>query len=88
MKSHPRQSGTSTRPGRCQAGRASLRNVLYRATLSVVKTRCGLIHALHQRLRETGKAFKPRVVAAMRKLLVALNAMIRNEQHWTQQTDI
>ena len=80
---HPRQSGETTRPGRCQAGRAIVRRTLYMATLSVIKTGKGVIHGFYKRLRENGKPFKVAMVAAMRKLIVTLNAMIREEADWT-----
>lgn len=80
---HPRQSGQSHRPGRCQGGRASLRRVLYMATLSALKARLAPLYPFYARLREAGKPFKIAIVAAMRKFIVMLNAMISTNSDWT-----
>ncbi len=79
---HPRQSGRSTRPGRCQAGRATVRRVLFMATLSVIKAKLAPLYPFYQRLREAGKPGKIAIVAAMRKFIVMLNAMLKNETDW------
>ena len=79
---HPRQSGRSIRKGRCQAGRATIRRVLYMATLSAIKARCAPLYPFYQRLRTAGKPFKVAIVAAMRKFIVMLNAMIKHRQDW------
>ena len=79
---HPRQSGGSNRSGRCQAGRANVRRVLYMATLSALKARLAPLHPFYERMRAKGKPFKVAIVAAMRKFIVMLNAMIKNQTHW------
>jgi transposase len=62
-----------------QGGRTAVRNVLYMATLSAKK--CNpLIAAFAKRL--AGKKFKVIMVACMRKLLVMLNAMLRDGTDW------
>jgi transposase len=62
-------------------GRAAVRAVLYMATLTAI--RCNpVIRAFHARLIAVGKPFKVAMVACMRKLLVILNAMVRNGTHW------
>lgn len=64
-----------------QGGRTSVRCGLYMATL--VATRHNpVIRDFYQRLLEKGKLKKVALVACMRKLLVILNAMIRNNQTW------
>jgi len=64
-----------------QGGRTSIRCGLYMATL--VATRHNpVIRDFYQRLLEKGKLKKVALVACMRKLLVILNAMIRNNQTW------
>ncbi len=40
------------------------------------------IRTFYQKLRKAGKAIKVAQVAAMRKLLVILNAMIRDNRTW------
>ena len=80
---HPRQSGDRSRSGRCQAGRGTIRRVLYMATLSALKARLAPLHPFYQRLRTAGKPFKVAMVAAMRKFIVMINAMIKNQTEWT-----
>lgn len=76
---HARQSGASNRPGRCQGGRKSLRDILYMAALSAVTARDTTLHGFYKRLRENGKPFKVAIVATMRKLITILNAIARNQ---------
>ncbi len=62
-------------------GRATVRNVLYMATLSAVRWNPA-IRTFYERLCQRGKAKKVALVAAMRKLLVMLNAMMRDQVPW------
>jgi len=78
-----RDSGTF-RGRRCiWGGRASVRTVLYMAIISAAQHN-PVIRAYHQRLMAAGKPFKVAQVACMRKLLVILNAMVRDGAHWQQ----
>lgn len=62
-------------------GRSIPRNVLYMATLSAV--RCNQqIREFYQRLLAKGKKAKVALVAAMRKLIVIINTMVRNNTMW------
>lgn len=62
-------------------GRAPVRTALYMATL--VATRWNpVIRQFYQRLRTAGKASKVALVAAMRKLLTILNAMVHHGTPW------
>lgn len=62
-------------------GRASVRRALYMAAL--VATRWNpVIRVFYQRLRAAGKAPKVALVAAMRKLLTILNAMVHAGTPW------
>lgn len=83
---HPRQSGASVGRGRCQAGRASVRRVLYMASLAAIRSRSSPLRTVFERLRSAGKPFKLAMVAVMRKFIVILNAMIKNRQDWKTQT--
>jgi transposase len=68
---------------RIQGGRASVRSVLYMATVAAI--RCNdVIRAFAERLRVAGKLPKVVIVACMRKLLTLLNAMIRENLTWDQ----
>jgi transposase len=62
-------------------GRASVRRALYMAAL--VATRWNpVIRAFYQRWRTAGTAPKVALVAAMRKLLTMLNAMVHHGTRW------
>lgn len=75
---HARQSGKTTRSGKCGGGRKSVRDVLYMATLSALKARMPHLHSFYRRLREAGKPFKVALIATMRKFLTMLNAIMRD----------
>ena len=75
-----RQSGTSNKPGRCQGGRPTVRRALYLAALSILRTKKSYLAALGLRLKTQGRPFKVAVIATARKLLVALNAMLKDSQ--------
>lgn len=62
-------------------GRASVRRTLYMATLTAIR-RNPEIAAFYGRLRGTGRPAKVALTAAMRKLLVMLNAMLRDRRPW------
>lgn len=62
-------------------GRAQVRSVLYMATLSAIRFN-PIIRQFYQRLRNAGKCFKVALVACMRKLLIILNAMVRDQTKW------
>ena len=83
---HPRQSGNTGGRGRCQGGRAAIRRVLYMAALSVIRSQKQPLAAFYAKLRAAGKPFKLAIVAIMRKLIVTLNAMIKNDQDWQPKT--
>jgi transposase len=53
---------------------------------ALTATRCNpTIRAFHARLIAAGKLRKVALVACMRKLLVILNAMVRNGTRWNQE---
>jgi transposase len=62
-------------------GRAKVRAVLYMATL-VASRYNPVIRSFYQRLLARGKAKKLALVACMRKLIVILNAMVRDMAPW------
>jgi len=64
-----------------QGGRYAVRSVLYMATLSATRYN-PVIRTFYERLLAAGKAKKVAIVACMRKLLVILNAMVRDMQPW------
>lgn len=77
-----RDSGTLRGRRTVWGGRAAVRHVLYMATLSAVRYN-PVLKAFYEQLRARGKLPKVALVAAMRKLLTMLNAMLRDNAHWT-----
>lgn len=63
-------------------GRSTLRQCLYMPTLVAIKHN-PKIKAFYQRLLNLGKPKMVALVASMRKLLVILNLMVKNNQTWT-----
>jgi transposase len=64
-------------------GRAALRGVLYMAALTASR-RNPAIAVFYRRLRAAGKPAKVALIAAARKLLVMLNAMVRDHRRWDE----
>jgi transposase len=74
-------SGTLRGQRKIQGGRKRLRRVLYSATVASV--RCNpVLRPFYQRLRASGKPAKVALVAAMHKLLLILNAMLKTKTVW------
>jgi transposase len=66
-------------------GRGDVRSALYMA--AVTAARCNpTLHAFYERLVSAGKAPKLALTAVMRKLLIALNAMLRDRKPWAPAT--
>jgi transposase len=65
-----------------RGGRKDLRNVLYMAALSAMRSNPA-IREFAKRLRDNGKPFKVVVTACMRKLLVILNTLVKTNTHWS-----
>jgi transposase len=75
-------SGRHRGTRRIGGGRAAVRQVLYMAALSA--RRCNpVIHAFAKRLAAQGKKPKVIITDCMRKLLVILNTMVKNNTPWT-----
>ena len=67
---------------RVWGGRAHVRTVLYMSTLAGI--RCNpVLRSFYQRLRLAGKEHKVAMTACMRKLIVTLNAMMKNHSYWS-----
>ncbi len=62
-------------------GRADVRSALYMATLSAIRCNPAL-RSLYRRLRDAGKPKKVALLAATRKLLTILNAMLKHQTPW------
>ena len=81
---HPWESGKFKGRRVIWGGRATVRTMLYMATLSAVRFNPPL-RAHYQALVDRGKAKKLALVACMRKLLVTLNAILRDASDWDPQ---
>jgi transposase len=79
-----KDSGRKQGKRRVYGGRADVRSVLYMAALAAKKFN-PVIRKFYERLIKQGKEKKVALTACMRKLLVILNAMMRNNQHWRTQ---
>jgi Transposase IS116/IS110/IS902 family len=74
-------SGKRSGTRHIRGGRAEVRAVLYMATLTATRGN-PVIKAFDQRLLARGKAQKVALTAAMRKLLIILNVMVKTHTRW------
>ena len=74
-------SGNHTGKRRIWGGRASVRCALYMATLAATRHN-PVIQTFYHRLIQAGKPTKVALTAAMRKLLIILNAVLRDQKPW------
>ena len=79
---YPRDSGRHKGARFIRGGRAAVRRALYMAALSASRSNPAL-RTFYRRLIEKGKPHKLALTAVMRKLLVILNAIIRDQQPWS-----
>lgn len=76
-----RDSGTMRGKRKVKGGRTTVRSALYMA--AVTAARCNpILRESYQRLRDAGKPPKLALIAILRKLLVILNAIIRDKTPW------
>jgi transposase len=79
---YDRSSGKYDGHAHIWGGRKDVRSILYMAALTAY--RCNpIIRRFAEHLQEQGKAFKVVITACMRKLLIILNTMIRNQTLWS-----
>jgi transposase len=76
-----KDSGKKRGKRRIFAGRASVRRALYMAALNASRFN-PVIKSFYQRLLGRGKDKKVALTACMRKLLVILNSMVRDQEPW------
>jgi transposase len=76
-----RDSGRYRGKRKIQGGRVTVRAPLYMACLVAIQHNPAL-KRFYRRLREAGKPARLALVAAMRKLLTILNAMLRDRKPW------
>lgn len=74
-------SGVARGHRHIRGGRADVRTALYMATISAI--RCNPpIRTYYTRLRHAGKPAKVAIVAAMHKLLLILQALLKKQERW------
>ena len=78
-----RDSGRFRGQRAIRGGRASVRSVLYMATMAAIRFN-PVIRRFADRLEAAGKKKKVIITACMRKLLTILNAMLRDGLDWSQ----
>jgi transposase len=78
-----RDSGTLRGKRQCWGGRAEVRCALYMAAVSASRSN-PVIRAFYKRLLKAGKVKKLALTACMRKLLIILNAMVRDGSNWNE----
>jgi len=76
-----KDSGPKRGKRRIFGGRSGVRRTLYMAVLSATKHN-PVIRAFYESLLKRGKEKKVALIACMRKLLVFINAMVRNGEAW------
>lgn len=76
-----RDSGQYRGKRMIQGGRPAVRQALYMAAL-VASQHNPVIHEFYQRLLLAGKPAKVALIACRRKILVILNAMLKNRTYW------
>jgi len=79
-----RDSGAMRGKRKIRGGRASVRGVLYMAALSGARFN-PVLAAFYKRLCDAGKPKKLALAAVAHKLLVILNAMMRNRSRWAHE---
>jgi transposase len=76
-----RESGTWNGKRRIRGGRHRIRTVMFMAMLSSIQ--CNpVFKRFYEHLKAQGKLPKVAIIACMRKLIVVLNTMLKNETRW------
>lgn len=78
-----RDSGKCRGERHIQGGRPQVRAPLFNAAMTAIQ-HCPPLKAFYQRLLAAGKNKRLALIAAMRKLLVIANAVLRDNQPWDQ----
>jgi transposase len=84
---YDRDSGKKKGARSIFGGRADTRAAFYMATLAATRSNPD-IKVFYQRLKAAGKKPKVATTACMRKLIVTLNALLRDQRTWTPQNVI
>lgn len=76
------QSGRREGPRRVRGGRWIVRRALYMAAWAAVRSKGSALRARYEALRARGKLPKVALVACMRSMITAINAMVRDQAEW------
>ncbi len=76
-----KDSGNKSAPRHIHGGRRPIRNCLFMAAKSAIRFN-PVIKEYADHLRAEGKSYKVIVTAVMRKLVIVLNAIIRDQEPW------
>lgn len=79
---YTKQSGRKDGSRQIMAGRPFVRRILYMAALAATRSSKSPLRAQYRALIARGKPSKVAIVACMRKLLITLNAMVRDQSPW------
>ncbi|WP_179116100.1 transposase [Solemya velum gill symbiont] len=82
---YEKESGQKTNGKHIRGGRFLLRKVLYMAALASIRLDDEM-KTFYHRLRAKGKPFKVAIVACMRKLVIAMNTVVKEQRLWLNQT--
>ena len=78
-----KESGKQRGSQRIRGGRSQIRTVMFMAMMSTIQ--CNpKFKAFYEKLKAAGKRPKVALVACMRKMIVILNSMIRNQSRWNE----
>lgn len=78
---YTKQSGIYQGKEKIQEGRSIPRKALYMAALSAIQTNSWFAE-FYLRLIKNGKAPKVALIATMHKMLITINAMVKNQKFW------
>jgi len=80
-----KESGSYNGKRRIRGGRHRVRTVMFMAMMSAIQ--CNpVFKGYYERLKAAGKIPKVAIIACMRKMIVILNTMVKNEELWCQKT--
>jgi len=84
----PRNRDSGKKKGKrvTYGGRGDVRKALYMAALSGIKYN-PILKAFYEKLKQAGKPAKVCLTAVMRKVIITLNAMLRDKKEWVFSTN-
>ena len=77
-------SGKFTGKRYIKGGRKNIRNILYMCAISLIRHRNNKFYLFYQKLTEQGKAKKIAIVAMIKKIIITLNSMLKNNKNYNE----